>query len=79
MSTQYGVWSTESGGFIVTSSWSSEEAERDRQAEIANAAPEDREDATADLTVRAICSDHEEQPADGCEDCATEEEEVSDE
>lgn len=70
MSTEYGVWSGESGGFVVTGAWSSGEADRDRQAEVDRADPEDRADAGEDLTVRAICPDHEEQPADGCEDCA---------
>lgn len=35
----------------------------------AEAAIADRYDVDDELTVRAICPDHEEQPADACEEC----------
>lgn len=75
MSIQYGVWSEESGGFVCSGAWSPEEAGRDRQAEIDQADADDRAEAAEDLSVRRICSEHDEQPADGCEDCATDDDE----
>lgn len=58
-----GVYSDAAGGFLETQLPSTAEAEQARHDLLAGG--EDAED----LTVLWICPDHEEQPADSCEDC----------
>lgn len=69
MSEQWGVWSSDSGGFIATQMWSEAEADRERIRLIA----EDRHEA-ADLNLEPICVDHDEQPAHDCDECYGDEE-----
>lgn len=74
MSTEYGIWSDLAGGFI-DGQMSAERAEQERDRLVA----EDGEEAD-DLKVVELCEQHEEQPKDGCEECASEwEEEEADE
>lgn len=73
MATQeFGIWSDAAGGFIETGFWSKMEAEGAMPALIAEGEDED------DLSALAICAEHEEQPADTCEECATDDDEESD-
>jgi len=58
--TEYGVWSDEAAGFIETGLWTPAEA---KIAWLHHSA----DDETA--RVRKICPDHEEQPANECEEC----------
>jgi len=67
---EYGVWSEAVGGFIADQMYSPEEA----QEELERLVFEEGEDDD-DLTVKAICPYHEEEPRDGCEECATEDDE----
>lgn len=74
MSAEYGVFSEAAGGCIFAPCYSTEEAERERQRFIS----EDDEDAD-DLTVKELCTEHEGQPKDGCEECYEDEDEDEDE
>jgi hypothetical protein len=64
MSAEYGIFSEDAGGCIYAPCYSTSEAETERQRLIT----EDGEDAD-DLTVRELCTEHEEQPKDSCEEC----------
>lgn len=66
MATEFGVWSELDGGFLVAQTWSSAEAEKEREQLITDGEDPDY------LTVMDICPDHEEQPRDGCEECNAE-------
>lgn len=66
--TTYGAWSDGAGGFIYTT---------DCAIEVANYAADElrqlaKENDTDTIQILAVCCDHEEQPADGCEDCYAE-------
>lgn len=63
MSTQYGIFNDE--GCIEANLWSKDQAEAALDLWVEEG--EDRED----LSIEALCPDHEEQPKDGCEECAT--------
>jgi hypothetical protein len=67
--TEYGIWSNGAGGFIETGIYDLDEA----NAALDEWPPEE------EAEVLEICSEHEEQPAIGCEECAEEESEVLDE
>ncbi|RSS95078.1 hypothetical protein EF903_05410 [Streptomyces sp. WAC05292] len=59
--TEFGVWEEGAGGFVYAA---------DCATEAGNWAVDlFTEDPEAELTVRAICRDHAEQPADVCEEC----------
>lgn len=60
---EYGIWSDEGGGFVEAGIWSLGVAE--------TALIDYRRDDPA-ARIRKICPDHEEQPADDCEDCLAE-------
>ena len=64
MATEYGVWNAE--GCILGSMWNRDEADQ--------AAAAEREAGDEDARADAFCEDHRdtEQPATGCEDCASE-------
>lgn len=61
---EFGIFSEAAGGCIYAPCYSPEEAEQERQRLIAEDGEED-----ADLTVDELCSDHEEQPKHGCDEC----------
>lgn len=69
MATQYGVWSDTEDGFVGDGCWSAEEAETDRATMIRVTAADERAEVAATLRVRAICAEHEYEPADACEPC----------
>lgn len=81
----FGIWSEYSGGFIDCGFGSAEAAEEAMEGMIqgevdADDDPEDAERAAEeDYSVKEECSDHEEQPKDGCEECFAEEQELLDE
>ena len=65
----YGAWSEGAGGFVYSG---------DCATEVANWAADElreyaKEDDTDKFQILAMCPDHDEQPKDGCEECATEE------
>lgn len=67
----YGVWSEGAGGFVFSGV--------DCAAEAANWAADElrqlaKDDDTDKFEVLAICREHGDQPANGCEDCNTEDE-----
>jgi hypothetical protein len=74
--TEYGIWTENDGGFIETQLHSLQSAQ-DRLAEILRES-EDPEIDREDLQIVPVCPDHEEQPQDGCEDCAALEDELED-
>jgi hypothetical protein len=64
----YGAWSEGAGGFVYSG---------DCATEVANWAADElqqlaKEDETDKIEVLVVCHEHEEQPAVGCEECATE-------
>jgi hypothetical protein len=62
--TTYGVWDENDGGFTYVV---------DCAMDAANwAADQLDEDPDSDMVIKAVCREHEEQPADGCEDCDAE-------
>ena len=62
--TTYGVWAESAGGFIFVV---------DCAMDAANYAAEQlNEEPDEELSVMAVCREHEEQPADSCEDCHAE-------
>lgn len=63
--TEYGIWDEKAGGFIETQLYSKEQAEA-RFTDYADTGDKEYLDM---LHVLAICPDHEEQPADSCEEC----------
>lgn len=63
---EYGIWSDLAGG-LIDGQMSKASAETERLRLIA----EDGEEAD-DLKVVELCEQHEEQPKEGCEDCAAE-------
>lgn len=67
---EFGVFSESAGGCIFAPCYSRDEAEQSRAWIIL----QDGEDP-ADLDVLELCPEHEEQPKDGCEGCADDEEE----
>jgi hypothetical protein len=76
MSAQYGVF--EDDDVIETGFWGDTGQVAARVAAAAYIA-EDPERFAGMYTVKEMCSYHEEQPKDGCEECAAEWEEESDE
>lgn len=61
----YGIWNENDGGFVHT---------RDCALHAANDAAEFlTEDPESDLRILAVCREHQEQPADTCEDCSADE------
>lgn len=71
--TEYGIWSDLAGG-LIDGQMSKAGAEKERLRLIAK----DGEEAD-DLKVIELCEQHEEQPKEGCEECAAELEEDDDE
>lgn len=71
--TEYGVWDSEAGGFLSAQAYSPEEAEADRQRLAGEVTPDYRADFLATTSVKAVCPDHEEQPAGECEECTADE------
>lgn len=71
---EYGIWSDAAGGFIATALYNEEQCAKELAALIAGNAQTGGEDP-ADLQVLQICSQHEEQPANGCEECEEEDQE----
>jgi hypothetical protein len=71
--TEYGIFSEAAGGCIESGLYSVAEGEERRAKLVAEG-----EDA-GDLAVKEMCPDHEEQPKDGCEECADEDDEEADE
>jgi hypothetical protein len=67
---EYGTWDAFDGGFLAVF---------DCALEAANYAAELLDEDEQDLSVRAVCRDHEGQPADGCQDCFTNEEDGTEE
>ncbi|WP_329143514.1 hypothetical protein OIU91_06130 [Streptomyces sp. NBC_01456] len=64
----YGAWSEGAGGFVYSG---------DCATQVANWAADElrqlgKEDETDKIEVLVVCHEHEEQPAVGCEECATE-------
>lgn len=62
--TSYGVWDEYAGGFTLSvdcamdaANWAAEQLDDDQDGE---------------MSIKAICREHEEQPADSCEDCYAE-------
>lgn len=66
--TEYGIFSEAAGGCIYAPCHSVQEAEQERDRMVS----EDGEEVE-DLTIEELCPDHEEQPKNGCEECADEE------
>jgi hypothetical protein len=66
--TTYGAWSEGAGGFVCASDCATD-AGNYAANELRELA---KEDDTDTLKILAVCRDHEEQPADGCEECFTE-------
>lgn len=66
MSTEYGVWSGEAGGFIDRGFYAFDAAEVAAEEYAAD-------EPDGEYSARALCADHsdEEEPADACEECAT--------
>lgn len=64
--TEHGIWSDLAGG-LIAGQMSKAGAENERLRLIA----EDGEE-TDDLKVVELCEQHEEQPKEGCEECAAE-------
>lgn len=63
----WGVWSELAGGFVGSAGlYTKEEANTDREHLI------NQGEDPADLEVIEECAEHDEQPADGCEECETE-------
>lgn len=60
--TEFGIWSEEAGGFILTQIYSHDEGVKELTS---------MDSETDTLTVIEICPDHQEQPKDGCEECET--------
>jgi hypothetical protein len=59
--TTYGVWDELAGGFTFAV---------DCAMDAANWAAEQLdEDPDGEMTIKTVCREHEDQPADGCEDC----------
>lgn len=65
--TEYGIFSEAAGGCIYAPCYSVQEAERERDRLL----NEDGEEAE-DLAIEELCPEHEEQPKNGCEECAIE-------
>jgi hypothetical protein len=66
----YGIFTDEG---LLENQFYRESAAQERRLELLQ---EDGEDADPDYySVEEICSDHEDQPSNGCEECASEEEE----
>lgn len=62
--TAYGVWDDLAGGFTFAA---------DCAMEVANWAAEQLDqDPDGEMTIKAVCREHQEQPADSCEDCDAE-------
>lgn len=69
--TTYGVWDELAGGFTFAV---------DCAMDAANWAAEQLdEDPDGEMTIKAICREHEEQPKDGCEECLADDEPEDDE
>ena len=69
---EHGIWSQAAGGFIEVGLWGD-------TAELGASVSRwlGRGEHADDLTVMALCGDHEEQPLDTCEDCFAEQTEQS--
>jgi hypothetical protein len=75
---RWGVWTEDGGGFVSDADYTRKVAEDMRAYLIAEAAPEDQQEAADDMTVVAMCNDHDGQPEVGCEDCDAEDAETDD-
>lgn len=64
---QYGAWSEGAGGFIFAAGCAMESANF--------AAEQLDEDPDDTVKILAVCSEHEEQPADRCEECFADDDE----
>jgi len=60
----YGVWDDFAGGFTYV---------EDCAMDVGNWAAREVDRIVGGMTVMAVCRDHEEQPANGCEDCVADE------
>ncbi|MFJ4342655.1 hypothetical protein [Streptomyces sp. NPDC088915] len=67
--TEYGVWDEGAGGFVYAA-----DCATDSGNWAVNLLAEDPD---AELSVKAVCPDHQEQPAAVCEDCYGDEDESS--
>jgi hypothetical protein len=63
--TEYGIFSEAAGGCIYAPCYSAQEAEQERDRMVSEEGEE-----VEDLTILELCPDHEEQPKNGCEECA---------
>ncbi|MEU0857455.1 hypothetical protein ABZ352_18730 [Streptomyces griseofuscus] len=61
-STQYGVWDEGAGGFVYVADCATDAGNWAVEVLIP-------EDPDVEMAVKAVCPDHEEQPAATCEDC----------
>lgn len=61
---EQGIWSDAAGGFIETGIYGDDDA----AARLESWRAEGEDDAE----IKAVCPDHEEQPADSCQDCYAE-------
>lgn len=62
--TELGIWSDAAGGFIDAGLYSEDEAEAAIVSLVADG------ETQGDLSVIEVCPEHQEQPKDGCEECA---------
>lgn len=65
----YGAWSEGAGGFVYSGVDCATDAANWAADELRQLA---KDDDTDTIQILAICPDHEEQPKNGCEECATE-------
>lgn len=76
--TTYGIWTESGGGFLVNGLHGRAGAEQALTEILAGTNgwqvvdPTDPDNA-GDLSIVAQCDEHEDQPADGCDDCASSE------
>jgi len=75
---EWGIWTANDGGFVETQLYSESAADHALQRWVDEAAEDDKADVLDDLSVVRICDDHEEQPLESCDECATEGEEDED-
>lgn len=68
----YGAWSEGAGGFVYSGADCATDAANWAADELRRLA---KDDDTDTIQILAICREHEEQPANGCEECAEEPEE----
>jgi hypothetical protein len=78
MAHELGIFDSQSDGFVETGFWSKGEAES-RIQELVTDGTYEAEEASEDLKVMEVCSEHNEQPQDTCEECATDGDEMESE